>query len=151
MKYLGAIFFKEPAQIFVQLIISKALSPIFVSSYLSKKDFIIFIQLTRTLIHVRKILCLSNAVVNAPRSFWELRKQLISSNSENGIFVIIIITVTKSFSSKCYFYRCFWRKQGIPWHLHTIQKSALLKTKESLFLIAQCRWTFNRLQSTLQH
>ena len=114
MKYLGAIFFKEPAQIFVQLIISKALSPIFVSSYLSKKDFIIFIQLTRTLIQVRKILCLSNAVVNVPRSFWELRKQLISSNSENGIFVIIIITVTKSFSSKCSFYSA--SKENTEYH-----------------------------------
>ena len=40
MKCLGAIFFKEQGRIFVQLIISKAPSPIFVSSYLSKKELI---------------------------------------------------------------------------------------------------------------
>ena len=39
--------------------------------------------------------CLTNAVVNVPRNCWELWKQLISSNFQNGTFEIINITVRK--------------------------------------------------------
>ena len=43
------MLFEEQARIFVQLIISKATWPIFVSWYLPKKE------LSRMLVHVRKI------------------------------------------------------------------------------------------------
>ena len=41
------------------------------------------------------VMCLSNAVVNVPCNCWELWKQLISSNFQNGFLKIITITVKK--------------------------------------------------------
>ena len=81
--------------------------------------------------------CLSNAVVNVPRSCWELWKQLISSNFQNGVFEIVTITMTKIILIQVFFLPLLLNKKikkwkhGIPWHLHTIQKSALNKTRES--------------------
>ena len=90
MKCLGAMLFKEQARLFVQLIISKAPSPIFVSWYFPKKE------LTSILIHVHKVIkCLLNAVVNVPRNCWEPWKQLIWNNFQNSTLEVITITVTQ--------------------------------------------------------
>ena len=73
----------------MHLIIFKTSSPIFVSWYLSK------IELRRMLNHVKPWNLFSNAVVSAPHNCWELRKQLIPGNFQNGNFEIISITVMK--------------------------------------------------------
>ena len=83
---------------------------------------------------------LSNAVVNVPRNCWELWKQLISSNFQNGIFEVITITVTKIVLIQGFLLLLLLKKNemvtyGIPWHIHTFQKSALLKTRESHFSV----------------
>ena len=85
-----AMFFKEQVRLFGQLIISKAPSPIFVLSYLSKKELI------RTLIHVLKVFnCKVSFKCRCQRASQLLRNlKLISSNFQNGIFEIITITVT---------------------------------------------------------
>ena len=83
------MIFKEKARIFVQLIIFKASSPIFVSQYLSKKE------LTCISIHVCKIFKCKVSFNIAPGHCWELWKQLISSNFQNGTFEIMTITETK--------------------------------------------------------
>ena len=74
---------------------------------------------------------LSNAVVNVPRSCWEL------CNFQNGAFEVVTITMTKIILIQVLFLPLLLNKKkkkwkhGIPWHLHTIQKSALNKTRES--------------------
>ena len=81
------MFFKEQAQIFVQLIISKASSPFFVSWYISKKELI------RVLIHVCKIF---NWIGIFQMSFSMFLVIIETpSNFQNGTFEIITITIKK--------------------------------------------------------
>ena len=55
---ISEMFFEEQDQVFVQVVVSQALSPIFILRYLPKKE------LARMFIPVRKIFnCLSNAVI----------------------------------------------------------------------------------------
>ena len=127
----------------MHLMIFKTSSPIFVSWYLSK------IELRRMLNHVKPRNLFSNAVVSAPHNCWELRKQLISSNSQNDTFEIISITVMKIVLMQVFFLSWLLNKQtnkqtkkmkmkiknGIPSYLHTILKLALFKTREVHFSV----------------
>ena len=89
----------------MHLMIFKTSSPIFVSWYLSK------IELRRMLNHVKPRNLFSNAVVSAPHNCWELRKQLISSNSQNDTFEIISITVMKIVLMQVFFLSWLLNKQ----------------------------------------
>lgn len=89
----------------MHLIIFKTSSPIFVSWYLSK------IELRRMLNHVKPWNLFSNAVVSAPHNCWELRKQLISGNFQNGNFEIISITVMKIVLIEVFFLSSLLNKQ----------------------------------------
>ena len=89
----------------MHLIIFKTSSPIFVSWYLSK------IELRRMLNHVKPRNLFSNAVVSAPHNCWELRKQLISGNFQNGNFEIISITVMKIVLIEVFFLSSLLNKQ----------------------------------------
>ena len=84
--------------------------------------------------------CISNAFVNVPRNCWVLWKQLISSIFQNGTLEIVIIPVTKIVLIQVFFLPLLLNKKswkhGIPLHLHTIQKSGLLKTSEVHFSVA---------------
>ena len=126
----------------MHLIIFKTSSPIFVSWYLSK------IELRRMLNHVKPWNLFSNVVVSAPHNCWELRKQLISGNFQNGNFEIISITVMKIVLIEVFFLSSLLNKQtrkkkkmkikiknGIPSYLHTILKLALFKTREAHFSV----------------
>ena len=74
------------------LIISKVPLLIFVSWYLPKRELTLCWSMS---IKSSALRCLSIAVANVPCNCWEVWKQLISSNFQNGTFEIIIITVTK--------------------------------------------------------
>ena len=89
----------------MHLMIFKTSSPIFVSWYLSK------IELRRMLNHVKPWNLFSNAVVSAPHNCWELRKQLISGNFQNGNFEIISITVMKIVLIEVFFLSSLLNKQ----------------------------------------
>ena len=89
----------------MHLMIFKTSSPIFVSWYLSK------IELRRMLNHVKPRNLFSNAVVSAPHNCWELRKQLISGNFQNGNFEIISITVMKIVLIEVFFLSSLLNKQ----------------------------------------
>ena len=64
MKFVGAMFFEEQADIFEQLIISQTLLPVFVLWYIPKKI------LAHMSIKCSTVKCLSNAVVNVPHNSW---------------------------------------------------------------------------------
>ena len=89
----------------MHLIIFKTSSPIFVSWYLSK------IELRRMLNHVKPWNLFSNVVVSAPHNCWELRKQLISGNFQNGNFEIISIIVMKIVLIEVFFLSSLLNKQ----------------------------------------
>ena len=106
---------------------------------LSKKELI------RMMIHVRKIL-------NFKMSFkchcqWLSMYPVIVENFENSLYQvsfsdilkIITITVTKIVLIQRFFLLLPLKKQKckheIPWNINIIQKSALLKTRESHFFV----------------
>ena len=75
--------------------------------------------------------CLSNAVVNVSRYCWELWKQVISSNFQNGTFEIITITVKKIVLIQVFFLLLLLNKKIKIKTRNTIVTSYYSKTRST--------------------
>ena len=77
--------------------------------------------------------CLSSAVVKVPRNCWERTLDIaVIKYFQNDTFEKkLSLQRRKSFSTHCFLITLFLNKT--PWHLHIIQLSPILKTRESHF------------------